>query len=317
MRKIKLKFVDFWPGFLEKDNYLYNVISKHWSVEFSENPDVIFFSCYGESYLNYNCIRIFYSSENMRTDFTGCDFALTFDYLKDHRHFRLPLYVFYIEQQRFWGKLTQQKNQDQLDSEWRSKSKSCCMVISNGLAKERINFFNKLSKYISVDSGGKFLNNIGGPIEDKLTFIRDYRFIISYENSSFPGYTTEKLIEPMMVGSIPIYWGDPNVSQEFNSNRFLNRQDYCTDEELIEKILYINNNNEKAIEMVSEPIFNKNELPECIQEKAIMNFINKIFSDIDKIKPVASTNLKYVHYFNKKKTVVKYFIQRTFNQNFR
>ena len=72
-----------------------------------------------------------------------------------------------------------------------------------------MDFFVKLSKYKQVDSGGRTLNNIGGPVEDKMEFIKDYRFVISFENAEYPGYTTEKIIQPMFVDSIPIYWGNP------------------------------------------------------------------------------------------------------------
>ena len=37
---------------------------------------------------------------------------------------------------------------------------------------------------------------------------------IAFENSSFPGYTTEKIFEPMLEGSIPIYWGNPRVDED-------------------------------------------------------------------------------------------------------
>lgn len=317
MRKVKIKFVDFWPGFLERNNYLYNVISRFYDIEISENPEVLFFSCYGDSYLGYNCIRVFYSAENMRCDFTGCDFGLTFDYLDDNRHYRLPLYAFYIEQQNYWNKLTQIKEHDQVKSEWALKSKSCCMVVSNGLAKERISFFNKLSKHIQVDSGGRYLNNIGGPVEDKLSFIKDYRFVIAYENSSYPGYTTEKLLEPLMVGSIPIYWGSPNVSQEFNPDRFLDRQKFLSDEALIEKILEIDNNYAKSIEIISQPIFKNNKLPDCIQEQKLKSFMDKIFNSIDTFRPASSRPLKLIHSLNRKKKIINYFISRMLKKTFR
>jgi hypothetical protein len=105
---------------------------------------------------------------------------------------------------------------------FKSKQKFCCMVVSNAHAKERIRFFEQLSKYKKVDSGGRFLNNIGRSIDEKMEFIKDYRFVISFENSSSPGYTTEKLIEPMLVNSVPIYWGDPEVGRYFNTKIFVN-----------------------------------------------------------------------------------------------
>ena len=36
---------------------------------------------------------------------------------------------------------------------------------------------------------------------------KKYKFNICFENSSTPGYVTEKIIQSMYVNSIPIYWG--------------------------------------------------------------------------------------------------------------
>ena len=37
--------------------------------------------------------------------------------------------------------------------------------------------------------------------------------MICFENTSKPNYFTEKLVNAYYSGSIPIYWGDPNISK--------------------------------------------------------------------------------------------------------
>ena len=88
----------------------------------------------------------------------------------------------------------------------------------------------KLSKYKRVDSGGRHLNNIGGPVDDKLEFQKDYKFSIAFENSAFPGYLTEKLPEAVIAQTLPIYWGDKLVHRDFNTARFLNYPDFGSDD---------------------------------------------------------------------------------------
>ncbi|MBK6479821.1 MAG: hypothetical protein IPF93_16620 [Saprospiraceae bacterium] len=144
MDVLKINFVDFWPGFKSKDNYLYNLLSKYFKLEICDTPNILFYSCYGDSYLKFNCIRIFYSSENLRPDFTGCDFAMTFDYLDDNRHFRLPLYAFYIDQRDKWSDLLKIKSRELAPKFWLQKTKFCCIVVSNSLSKKRIEFFKKI-----------------------------------------------------------------------------------------------------------------------------------------------------------------------------
>ena len=77
-------------------------------------------------------------------------------------------------------------------------------------------FFDKLSTYKQVSSGGRFRNNIGGAVADKKAFQADHKFAIAFENTSYDGYCTEKLMEAFAAGTIPIYWGDPNVAKDFN-----------------------------------------------------------------------------------------------------
>ena len=47
----------------------------------------------------------------------------------------------------------------------------------------------------------------------KLAAISLYRFTLALENSMAPDYVTEKFFQPLMVGSVPIYRGAPNVAQ--------------------------------------------------------------------------------------------------------
>ena len=44
-----------------------------------------------------------------------------------------------------------------------------------------------------------------------------YRFSVVIENSQSTGYFTEKLIDAVLCRSIPIYWGDPEISQYFDT----------------------------------------------------------------------------------------------------
>lgn len=45
----------------------------------------------------------------------------------------------------------------------------------------------------------------------KLCIIRSYRFTVAFESRRVPGYITEKLFQPLLVGSVPIYMGAPDV----------------------------------------------------------------------------------------------------------
>lgn len=47
-------------------------------------------------------------------------------------------------------------------------------------------------------------------IPSKLEALKDYRYTIVIENCKMDNYFSEKVIDPMVVGTIPIYWGTPD-----------------------------------------------------------------------------------------------------------
>ena len=50
------------------------------------------------------------------------------------------------------------------------------------------------------------MNNIGGAVSDKFAFQQKHKFSIAFENTSYCGYCTEKIVEAFVAGTIPIYW---------------------------------------------------------------------------------------------------------------
>ena len=278
--QLKIKYVDFWPGFNSNDNGFLNLVKEFYEIEYSDNPDILIYSCYGTEFLKYNCPRLFYTAENIRPNFRFCDFALSFDYLEDERHFRWPLY-------RRWFsvcELTKPRNSNDIQSR---KEGFCSFVVSNATeSEERINFFHELSKYKQVSSGGKYANNVGGPVENKRDFISKYLFNIAFENSSYPGYTTEKIAEPWLEGCIPIYWGDPEIARDINPDCFINMHDFTSFDDAIEYIKGVDASPELQIQYLSAPFFKNNIVPEHLKDEVIAQklkyFINKCLDGLPK-----------------------------------
>jgi hypothetical protein len=306
MRKLKINFGYFWPSFNNEDNFITRILSLKFKVEISEQPDFYFFThdyTGKREYLKYRCHRIFLGWENERADWRICDYVLDSDFLPGNsRHKRFPIWAAWNPE-----KLTKLKNPEP----YLVKKKFCCMLVSNPKAKERIEFFNELSKYKKVDSGGKYLNNIGRKVEDKMEFIKDYKFVISFENSSYPGYTTEKIIEPMYANCIPIYWGNPEVALDFNINSFVNVKSVDEYKNVIEKIVDLDQNQGKYLEMALQPWFNNNTVPEEMSEQSLDIFFDFIIDDSKTRKPVATDwrkdkMHKFLIFTNRIKASLKY-----------
>lgn len=66
------------------------------------------------------------------------------------------------------------------------------------------------SKY-GIDVYGRGYN----PIEYKLDALKDYRYSIVIENEQSNGWFTEKLIDCLVCGTIPLYWGALDIKNYF------------------------------------------------------------------------------------------------------
>lgn len=255
-------------------------------------PDVLIHSVYDKNFLKYQCTRVCYTAENIRPDFTKSDYHIGFDYNDDLRYLRWPNFLRYYKPELF----IPDKNIDEI---FTSKKGFCAFVISNDKAQERINFFHELSKYRKVDSGGKALNNIGSPVPNKIEFIRNYKFTIAFENATYPGYTTEKIYEPFLVNSVPIYWGNPLVENDFNPKSFINANNFNSSAELIEYIKHVDNDDNLYKQYLASPCFKNNTIPPSFHEERLIEFFDKVFSNLGKVKTVANIG-NYIQYYDYK-----------------
>jgi len=283
VKKIKIAFSDFWHGFdcdptgkTEYDNTIYRILSDIYEIEIDQtNPDFLFFSVFGGNHQNFrNCKKIFYTGENRRHDFSVCDYAITFDHLSEPRHHRFPLSALTLFEK---GIKEFPRNPD-LDLIKSKKTKFCNFVFSNYGGEARNTLFHELSKYRRVDSGGIVFNNIGGTVRNKLEFIDQYKFTIAFENSEYEGYTTEKLVHPKLVDSIPIYWGNPLVSLDWNTSAFVNYYDHMDMGKLIDRIKEIDNNDSLYYDILKETHYNNNTIPPDHDIDNLKSFLIKVIS---------------------------------------
>jgi len=291
-RKIRIDFCDFYEEFKKNDNFLFNVLSRRFDVEICDRPDFLIYNCAGHEHRLHSCVRIFYTGESDKPDYRACDYSISCIRMDDPRHLLLPLYV-------PWAGPDESivKQHDDVEKIMASKTKFCAFVVGNYNRRKnhnRVDFFRKLSKYKRVDSGGRMFNNIGGHIPygpgRKIEFLRPYKFNIAWENRSLPGYTTEKIFEPMVARCLPIYWGDPDINEHFNPRSFLNRADFPSDEALIEKIIELDKDDSKYLQYVREPYFYNDQPNKFFDQERILDFFEKIFTT--RITPVAQAGRK-------------------------
>jgi len=257
-KTLRIKFVDFYPNFNPQKVSIWQPLWRHYDVQLSDEPEWLVYSVFGNEHLNYNnCVKIFFTGENQAPDFNLCDYALGFEHMQfGDRYLRFPLWVMYPQD-------TQPMLHKHEQPSLAAKSGFCSFVVSNANSSaERETFFDLLSRYKTVNSGGRWRNNVGGPVADKLEFQSRHKFSIAFENTSHPGYTTEKLAQSFAAQTVPIYWGDPLVADVFNPDAFVNCHDFASWDEVIDRIRQIDNNDALWLQMVSTPALRDPQLVE-------------------------------------------------------
>ena len=252
-RKIYVKYMDFWPAFRLERFDVHRILKERYEVIFSDYPDYVVFSEFGGQ--NYdienkiNCVKLFLSIENRDPNFANTDYAIGIHYIdKEDRYFRKPTETHQLSAIQTVYNVTKVKNIDV------SKKKFCAWVVSNGGGRVRNLFFDKLSEYKVVDSGGHFRNNVGGSVGNKIEFLSHYKFSICMENSKTQGYISEKLVDCFEAGTIPIYYGDDTVLELLNSKSYIHIKNEDEFEEKIELIKKIDNNDTLYQEIIREKI---------------------------------------------------------------
>ena len=278
-RSISIDFCDFHPNFRKGDNFYFNLLKERFDPILSDQPEFLIYSSHGHEHRLHSGVKIFVSGESNPPDYRDCDYSLTCRKVDDPRHLQLPFYV------RYGTAASIVKKDDAPERILAGKTKFCSFVVRSHNPRKnrnRLEFFQRLSRYKKVDSGGGFMNNIGGPIPgftaEKVHFLKNYKFNIAFENGSFPGYTSEKIFEPMVARCLPIYWGNPLIAEEFNPKSFLNYADFPSEGALIEKIIELDRDDAKYLEYLRQPYFYNDEPNIYFSRERMLDFFERIFT---------------------------------------
>ena len=278
---LKVDFTDFF-GIDKVNNFFSKILREEFNVVISDNPDLLFFSDAGGSSLHklYTCRKIFWTGESVLPNHNLYDGAIAPLEINSDRHQRMPYYILGTE-------CNQQaliKNNGFANNILNEHRTGCSFMVSNISSKAsfRTNFFKELSKKLNIYSGGRALNNIGKEIPPggipKFNFLKKYKFNLAMENRSITGYATEKIVEAMWAGTIPIYYGDPLIKEQFNKDSFIDISDFSSINHAIEFILEVDNDFELYKRYLDQPYFIKNTPNKWYDEEVYLKFIKKILN---------------------------------------
>ena len=228
---------NFWPQDPEKVWFTYFL--EYYKLT---KKDIHFCSVYDKrQYLNnVPHPRIYFSGENVHSHplmpqlaieyknhcIDVMDLSMGYDELEADNYFRFPLWILYFTavKERFlpFSKFNYIKQavdfQNNINNRVNIRKKFAAQISrhdANGIRAYLVNALNQLE---TVECAGRCLNNTDELQtkyqDDKIEYLRQFRFNICPENASEIGYVTEKPFEAIQAGCIPIYWGNRDLPPE-------------------------------------------------------------------------------------------------------
>ena len=283
-RTIHIAFADFavnWGPWPDPVKYFKELLSEEYDVHVVSSDfgcrkidgyvvDLVICSHPGTEHENFHCPKVYFPGEPNLLNLESYQYAITHHFSDDSRQYRLPLYALYGDVDRLVYKDSRP-----------IPPKFCCVLFGKAyphVETPREDFFDRLCSYKNVHSAGKYLNNTGFVItpRNKAEFIKDYKFVLSFESCSLPGFTSEKVFEPLLMNTIPVYWGNPLVHKDFNTKSFINANEYKTLDNVIERVIELDKDEDAYLAVLREPAFVDNVVNEYVKKENLLKFFRQI-----------------------------------------
>ena len=224
-----IRYYDFWALSRSEDCWFTQFI-EHRNIN-ANHKKINFFSVYGDpkTSLFAGSPKIFFTGENIFTPtfpahyryqksyLKNYNLSLGFNYLAHDKYLRFPLWILYIippdaDFATIKNLIDSYNNPQHRKSE--ARWQFCANISRHDAGGIRKKLIELLSPIQTVSCPGSFLKNTDELQDkyndDKIAYLKTFKFNICPENSDDNGYVTEKLLEAIVSGSIPIYWGSNN-----------------------------------------------------------------------------------------------------------
>ena len=244
---LRIYFTDFWSNFNPESNYFTKLLSLRYNITIdSATPDILFYSTYGSQYRTYKCKKVFYTKEPIQP-YGDYSLAFSYNYQENENHLRLPYYSYIAFEEGSYPKIYPNQNKE--------KRLTFCSTIINNIDysqsdKECFNLAKELGRYKRILNSGKYSRNTNyidilydnldeRVYQQKVLDKEKPKFKIIFEDKFEDGYTSNKIFDCMVNGAIPIYYGNTNISKDFNEDSFISINRYPSQANAIDYIKFL------------------------------------------------------------------------------
>lgn len=289
-----------------QENWLYNFIQEYSGKKIGVSwykPNLILTSIFGDRVLLRKIIKklsvpsILFSGENLHLqrwslyddyllDLT--DLSMGFDFREETNYLRFPLWLTYIFTPKEAAGASLENIQTRLKkielSSFTERTKFAAMLARHdGLGNvSRSKIVKSMQQIDTVSCPGDICHNDSSLKKDfadnKKEYLKQFIYNICSENSSESGYVTEKLLEALEAGTIPVYWGDyfpePNI---LNNKRIIFWQENSDNRENLAIIKKIYRDRTFREKFLQEPVFVPNAAKEIYKYfKLLKNSLDQV-----------------------------------------
>lgn len=219
-----------WPEPFLQDAWLINFIEKRGLLDNKANLKIGLYSIFAPFWLskfdNVD-VRIFVERENLHKpwmqnwlhrflDDERIKLSLGFDELIHPQYMRFPFWLMWsvFSPTADYKEIKSQIERMDSPSNHSYDDRKFCAFVCSHDDKGRRELYDSFSTIDKVDCDGKLFHNndeLQNIFSDnKLSYLRQYRFNLTPENSNHLNYVTEKIFEAICSGCIPIYQGSNN-----------------------------------------------------------------------------------------------------------
>jgi hypothetical protein len=166
----------------------------------------------------------------------------------------------------------------------RTKTKFCAFMYRYDV-DFRVRLYDCINRYRPVDALGKSRNKNPKITTDRAqsTYMdsavekyKPYKFVICCENTRYPGYVTEKIVNSMLANAIPIYYGASDIAQHFNPKSFIDIGSFPSWDAAIEYIRKVDQYDNLYFSMLQEPWYHNNTPSKYFDSEYIMQYLKNI-----------------------------------------
>ena len=269
----KFSFYDWGEDYNPEDNWFVR-FAKHNLLSIDKKLN--FYGVYGKGRFVRNKVegkKIFFSPENLDKKFMKwnilfgdyclpyVDLGMGFGDIKKDNYLRFPLWILYLFSPEA-NKKDVESTIDKINNTRYQKLKICALIAGHDKHGTRKMLLDGIKDVIPVDCAGKWENNTedlwNKYNNDKIEYLKQFKFNICPENINTKNYVSEKLFEAFVADTIPIYYGSDNDPEPGLINK--------------EAVVFWdkNSSNDKAKNLIKELYLDDKAYSDFIKQKKIL-----------------------------------------------